>query len=117
MFDSGARFAPSATRLDLRPRPADGEGRQISGDTPMPQKDMRLIAKPPEGSVVLEPAAGTSAMTGDGDTTYRCGGCKTRLLSNVSHNDVFHGEPFDAVKCPKCGKFNVVPPEDHHHHH
>ncbi|HEY7799465.1 MAG TPA: hypothetical protein VIA80_11915 [Hyphomonadaceae bacterium] len=83
----------------------------------MPQKDMRLIAKPPEGAIVLEPAAGASAIEGHGDTTYRCGSCKTRLLSNVSHNDVFHGEPFDAVKCPKCGRFNQVPEEDHHHHH
>jgi hypothetical protein len=83
----------------------------------MPQKDMRLIAKPPEGATVLEPEAGKPAMEGQGDTTYRCGSCKTRLLSNVSHNDVFHGEPFDAVKCPKCGRYNQVPEEDHHHHH
>jgi hypothetical protein len=82
----------------------------------MPQKDMRLIAKPGANSVVLEPKAGESAMQGQGDTTYRCGACKTRLLTDVSHNDVFHGEPFDAVKCPKCGRYNEVPPEDHHHH-
>jgi hypothetical protein len=91
--------------------------RRCQKDLPMPQKDMRLIAKPPEGAIVLEPAAGTSAIEGHGDTTYRCGSCKTRLLSNVSHNDVFHGAPFDAVKCPKCGRYNQVPEEDHHHHH
>lgn len=82
----------------------------------MPQKEMRLIAKPGGNAVVLEPEAGTPAMQGQGDTTYRCGACKTRLLADVSHNDVFHSEPFDAVKCPKCGKYNAVPPEDHHHH-
>jgi hypothetical protein len=81
----------------------------------MPQKDMRLIAKPGAGAVVLAPEAGTPAMQGEGDTTYRCGACKTRLLSDVSHNDVFHGEPFDAVKCPKCGRYNALPDEDHHH--
>jgi hypothetical protein len=81
----------------------------------MPQKDMRLIAKPGPQAVVLEPKPGESAMQGQGDTTYRCGGCKTRLLTDVSHNDVFHGEPFDAVKCPKCGRYNEVAPEDHHH--
>jgi len=83
----------------------------------MPQKEMRIIDKPGKDAVVLEPAAGALAMEGQGDTTYRCGACKTRLMSNVSHNDVFHGEPFDAVKCPKCGKYNAIPPEDHHHHH
>lgn len=84
--------------------------------SPMPQKDMRLISKPSADAIVLEPAQGTSAIDGQGDTTYRCGSCKTRLLSNVSHMDVFHGEPFDAVKCPKCGRYNAVPDEDHHHH-
>jgi hypothetical protein len=37
-------------------------------------------------------------------------------MDNVSHMDVFHGEHFDAVKCPKCGKFNGLPEDDHHHH-
>ena len=83
----------------------------------MPQKEMRIIDKPGKDAIVLEPAAGTSAMEGNGDTTYRCGSCKTRLLSNVSHGDVYHGERFDAVKCGKCGKYNVLPPDDHHHHH
>lgn len=83
----------------------------------MPQKDMRLIDKPGSDAIVLTPKAGEPAMKGQGDTTYRCGSCKARLLDSVSHNDVFHGEPFDAVKCPKCGKYNVIPPEDHHHHH
>ncbi len=63
----------------------------------MPQKDMRLIPQPGPDAVVLEPAPGTPAMKGEGDTTYRCGSCKTRLLDSVSHMDVFHGEPFDAV--------------------
>jgi ssDNA-binding Zn-finger/Zn-ribbon topoisomerase 1 len=82
----------------------------------MPQKEMRLIDKPGPKAVVLEPNQGEFAMQGKGDTTYRCGACKTRLMVDVTHNDVFHGEPFDAVKCPKCGRFNAVPPEDHHHH-
>ena len=83
----------------------------------MPQKDMRIIDKPRSDEGVLVPEPGTYAMSGEGDTTYRCGACKTRLLDHVSHNDVFHSEPFVAVKCPKCGKYNEVPPEDHHHHH
>lgn len=81
----------------------------------MPQKDMRLIDKPSDDRIVLEPEPGTSAISGDGDLTYRCGACKTRLLSNVTHADVFHGEPFDAVKCPKCGRYNELAPEQHHH--
>jgi ssDNA-binding Zn-finger/Zn-ribbon topoisomerase 1 len=84
----------------------------------MPQKEMRVIPKPAGDAIVLEPEAGKLALEGtDGDTTYRCGACKTRLMDKVSHMDVFHGEPFDAVKCPKCGKYNAVPDEDHHHHH
>lgn len=84
----------------------------------MPQKEMRVIPKPPANAIVLEPEQGKLALEGtDGDTTYRCGSCKTRLMDKVSHMDVFHGEPFDAVKCPKCGKYNAVPHEDHHHHH
>ncbi|MFT3725396.1 MAG: hypothetical protein QM773_17645 [Hyphomonadaceae bacterium] len=84
----------------------------------MPQKEMRVIPKPAAGATVLEPEPGKLALEGkDGDTTYRCGACKTRLMDKVSHMDVFHGEPFDAVKCPKCGKYNQVPDEDHHHHH
>jgi hypothetical protein len=82
----------------------------------MPQKDMRLIDKPAAGKVVLEPAPGTPARSGTGDLTYRCAGCKTRLLDRVTHQDVFHGEPFDAVKCPKCGRYNALAPEEHHHH-
>ena len=81
----------------------------------MAQKDMRVIDKPGPKAVVLEPAAGTTAMKGDGDTTYRCGSCKSRLLDGVSHAEVFHGAHFDAVKCPKCGKYNEVIPEAHHH--
>ena len=48
--------------------------------------------------------------------TGRCGACKTRLMDNVGHMDVYHGEHFDAVKCPKCGKYNGLPQDDHHHH-
>jgi hypothetical protein len=83
----------------------------------MSQKAMRIIPNPGPDAVVLEPEPGTSAIEGEGEDTYRCGACKTKLFTNVSHMDVFHGDPFDAVKCPKCGKFNVVAPEDHHHHH
>ncbi|MDZ4761745.1 MAG: hypothetical protein SGJ21_11795 [Alphaproteobacteria bacterium] len=82
----------------------------------MPQKDMRLIPKPDSSDGVLEPRPGTYAMAGEGDTTYRCGGCKSKLLSNVSHDDVFHGEPILAVRCPRCGKYNELPPDEHHHH-
>jgi phage FluMu protein Com len=85
----------------------------------MPQKDMVVVDKPAAGKVVLEPAPGSAALRGSGDLTYRCGSCKTRLLDRVTHQDVFHGEPFDAVKCPKCGRYNALSPEElaHHHHH
>ena len=81
----------------------------------MAQKEMHIINKPGAEAVVLEPAQGKLAREGQGGDTYRCGACKTRLMDNVSHMDVFHGEPFDAVKCPKCGKYNELAPEDHHH--
>ena len=64
----------------------------------MPQKEMRIVPKPGPDAIVLEPAPGTLALEGQGDTTYRCGSCKTRLMSSVSHMDVFHGQPFDAVR-------------------
>ncbi|OYX51087.1 MAG: hypothetical protein B7Y90_02005 [Alphaproteobacteria bacterium 32-64-14] len=83
----------------------------------MSQKEMRVIPKPPAEATVLEPEAGKLALEGQGGDTYRCGACKTRLMDNVGHMEVFHGEPFDAIKCPKCGKYNAVPDDDHHHHH
>lgn len=83
----------------------------------MSQKEMRIVPKLPAEATVLEPEAGKLALEGKGEDTYRCGACKTRLMDNVGHMEVFHGEPFDAIKCPKCGKYNVVAEEDHHHHH
>lgn len=83
----------------------------------MPQKDMRLVPQPASMEDVLTPGPGELALEGEGDTTYRCGACKTRLLQNVSHMDVMHDHPFVAVKCPKCGRFNDLPDEDKHHHH
>ena len=82
----------------------------------MSQKEMRVIPKPPGDAIVLEPEAGKLALEGNGEDTYRCGACKTRLMDKVGHMEVFHGEPFDAVKCPKCGKYNAVPDDGHHHH-
>jgi phage FluMu protein Com len=38
-------------------------------------------------------------------------------MDRVTHDQVFHGEPFDAIKCPKCGKYNELAPEEHRHHH
>jgi phage FluMu protein Com len=83
----------------------------------MPQKDMRIIPAPANEEGVLAPERGSPAIEGDGDTTYRCGGCKTKLLVDVSHYDVMHAHTFSAVKCPRCGKYNDLPPEDKHHHH
>ena len=83
----------------------------------MPQKDMKIVAQPASMDGVLTPEPGTYALEGQGDITYRCGGCKSRLLSNVSHMDVMHDHPFVAVRCPKCGKFNDLPDADKHHHH
>ena len=83
----------------------------------MAQKEMRVIPKPSADAVVVAPEAGKLAMEGtDGPDTYRCGACKTRLMDKVGHMEVFHGEHFDAVKCPKCGKYNGLPEDDHHHH-
>lgn len=81
----------------------------------MPQKDMRLIERPNDPEGVLEPAPGTYALTGEGDITYRCGGCKSKLAQNVSHDQVCGA--FSAIRCPKCGRHNELPPEDQHHHH
>jgi len=61
----------------------------------MPQKEMKLIDPPAGADGVLEPAAGAYALTGSGDLTYRCGGCKSKLISNVSHEEV-------------CGAFHAV---------
>jgi DNA-directed RNA polymerase subunit RPC12/RpoP len=81
----------------------------------MPQKDMRLIAQPSASEGVLEPASGAYAMSGTGDTSYRCGGCKSKLIANVSHDEVCGA--LTAVRCPRCGRYNELPPEDMHHHH
>lgn len=76
----------------------------------MPQFDMILLTpREAEGANVLEHTAGTPVREGGGDETYRCGGCKTKLLINVAHHDA-HGV---VVKCGKCGKINTEP---HHHH-
>lgn len=83
----------------------------------MPQKDMRIIEKPASDEGVLKPEKGTSALVGNGDETFRCGACKTRLLENLSHGDLYHSDPINAVLCPKCGKYNALPPDNHHHHH
>jgi predicted Zn finger-like uncharacterized protein len=77
----------------------------------MPQFDMMLI-EPGEATDadIIQHTAGKPAREGGGDETYRCGGCKTKLLVNVAHADA-HGV---VVKCGKCGRFNIEP---HHHHH
>lgn len=77
----------------------------------MPQFDMIVIdAKDAEGATIENHTAGTPLREGGGDETYRCGGCKTKLLVNVEHRDA-HGA---VVRCGKCGKINIEP---HHHHH
>ena len=75
----------------------------------MPQFDMILVDPDDIGDAeVLDHTAGSPAREGGGDETYRCGGCKTKLLVNVAHHDA-HGV---LVKCGKCGRINVEP---HHH--
>lgn len=82
----------------------------------MAQKEMRVIPKPATGAAIVEPEAGRLAREGhEGADTYRCGACKTRLMDRVSHMDVYHGEPLDAIRCPKCGKYNALPHDDHNH--
>jgi DNA-directed RNA polymerase subunit RPC12/RpoP len=78
---------------------------------------MKIIDAPASMDGVLTPEPGAYALEGTGDITYRCGACKSRLLSNVSHMDVMHDHPFAAVRCPKCGKYNDLPDSDKHHHH
>lgn len=75
----------------------------------MPQFDMILIdAAQAEGREILRHTAGKPLREGGGDETYRCGGCKTKLLVDVHHHDA-HGL---VVQCGKCGRVNVEP---HHH--
>lgn len=77
----------------------------------MPQFDMIVIdPSDAKGADIEEHEAGKPLREGGGDETYRCGGCKTKLLVNVAHHDA-HGA---VVKCGKCGKINTEP---HHHHH
>ena len=75
----------------------------------MPQFDMIVIdLERAKGVEVEEHTAGKPLREGGGDETYRCGGCKTKLLVNVGHHDA-HGA---VIKCGKCGKINTEP---HHH--
>ncbi|MBI1365612.1 MAG: hypothetical protein GC153_06595 [Alphaproteobacteria bacterium] len=75
----------------------------------MPQYDMMLLdPEDAEGADIIRHEAGKPAREGGGDETYRCGGCKTKLLVNVAHHDA-HGV---VVKCGKCGRLNIEP---HHH--
>ena len=63
----------------------------------MPQKEMRIIPKPAGEAIVLEPEAGKLALEGtNGDTTYRCGACKTRLMDKADKvlNDPRIGQLF-----------------------
>jgi DNA-directed RNA polymerase subunit RPC12/RpoP len=77
----------------------------------MPQFDMIVIdAERAKGADIEEHTAGKPLREGGGDETYRCGGCKTKLLINVAHHDA-HGA---VIKCGKCGRINIEP---HHHHH
>lgn len=76
----------------------------------MPQFDMIVIGEDEaDGAEVLVHRPGAPVREGGGDETYRCGGCKTKLLVNVAHHDA-HGA---VVKCGKCGRLNIEP---HHHH-
>lgn len=77
----------------------------------MPQFDMILVSDADiAGASVLEHKAGAPLREGGGDETYRCGGCKTKLLVNVAHHDA-HGA---VIRCGKCRRLNIEP---HHHHH
>ncbi|NWG93664.1 MAG: hypothetical protein HXY21_14340 [Parvularculaceae bacterium] len=77
----------------------------------MPQFDMLIVdPKDVEGAKIETHQAGKPLKEGGGDETYRCGGCKTKLLVNVAHHDA-HGA---VVRCGKCGRINIEP---HHHHH
>ncbi|MAK61437.1 MAG: hypothetical protein CMK09_10690 [Ponticaulis sp.] len=72
----------------------------------MPQFDMKIVpADAVAASSILEHTAGTPVKTGEGNETYRCGACKTKLFVNVSHHDA-HGL---VVKCGKCHKINADP--------
>ncbi len=78
----------------------------------MPQFSMMLIDdKDAAGAERIASKPGQAALTGEGDLTYRCGACKARLLSNVSHDQICGV----VVECGKCSRLNAVP-HDHHHH-
>lgn len=77
----------------------------------MPQFDMIIIDEErAKGAEIEQHEAGRPLREGGGDETYRCGGCKTKLLVNVAHPDA-HGA---VIQCGKCGRINTEP---HHHHH
>ena len=75
----------------------------------MPQYDMILLDPAiVDEADILEHTRGCPAREGGGDETYRCGGCKTKLLVNVAHHDAHDV----VVRCGKCGRLNIEP---HHH--
>ena len=77
----------------------------------MAQFDMVLVSEEDaKGANIEQHAAGKPLRESGGDETYRCGGCKTKLLVNVGHHDA-HGA---IIRCGKCGRINIEP---HHHHH
>lgn len=82
----------------------------------MPQKDMKVVPKPPEGSAsVLEPDfAGVVILGKDassGDMTYRCGSCKTKLIKDVDFKQVLGV----VIRCGKCQRYNEIPKAHHMH--
>jgi predicted SprT family Zn-dependent metalloprotease len=80
----------------------------------MPQYDMILLSNEEaaemerRGAKIEVHVAGSVVREGGGEETYRCGGCRTRLLSSVAHHDA-HGA---IIRCGKCGRVNIEP---HHH--
>lgn len=75
----------------------------------MAQFDMIVIDEnTAQDREIIQHTAGSPAREGGGDETYRCGGCKTKLLVNVDHAQA-HGAIF---RCGKCGRLNTEP---HHH--
>lgn len=74
----------------------------------MPQFDMIVIDEKQAAGAIADHVAGKPLREGGGNETYRCGGCKTKLLVDVSHHDA-HGA---VIRCGKCGRVNVEP---HHH--
>jgi len=77
----------------------------------VPKIQMTVIAEPAEGTASVlvrvpnsEEANPYTFMSGEGDTDYLCGACRTPVAIGVSQGQLTRL----VLKCGKCQSFNVV---------